>query len=550
MTTLRRVGLALLVAASGSCSGGGLVVTQHVASVVVSPNATSIPPNGTAQLSATPIDAQGNAIAGLAVAWSSSSPSVAIVSSNGFVTGVAVGSSTIGALISGVQGTALVTVALPTFTVLASASPANGGTVSGAGTFNANSSVTVTATPVSGYAFVNWTEAGAQVSTSASYTFTLTAPRTLVANFVVSAFQLTVTGGGTGSGVVTSVPTGISCTVTNGVGSGGCTSQATANANYTLTATANTGSLFTGWSGDCVGTGTCVTQMSQNRSVTASFAPNACTPLALTFPGLTNGSLAPSGGCQLGGAPTIAYRFTVPTGYNTTQFSVSTAAFAPTIFVTADPGQNGGTVEYYSSVPGTISQYWALPPGTYRLWVQAPAGSGGAFSVSGNTISGDVLTGCGREAITVSVAISGLALDAGDCQFSTAGWYFDEYDIYSTLPCTITETSPVFAAEVNLRDIAGNQVGNAAATGAGANAQISLSSCTANGGPLRILATSASPGSTGAFSLSVQMTGQAASALVAHGYPMKGTGPGAASSAQATGEAPPRSPGVRVPDPR
>ncbi len=64
-----------------------------------------------------------------------------------------------------------------------SASPSAGGRVAGAGTFASGSSPTVTATANSGYTFANWTDNGAVVSSSASYTFTLTANRTLVANF-------------------------------------------------------------------------------------------------------------------------------------------------------------------------------------------------------------------------------------------------------------------------------------------------------------------------------------------------------------------------------
>ena len=72
------------------------------------------------------------------------------------------------------------------YTVSVSASPAAGGTVSGGGTFASGSSRTVTATANAGFSFVNWTEGGSQVSTSASYTFTLTADRTLVAHFRIS----------------------------------------------------------------------------------------------------------------------------------------------------------------------------------------------------------------------------------------------------------------------------------------------------------------------------------------------------------------------------
>ncbi|HUX60050.1 MAG TPA: Ig-like domain-containing protein [Ignavibacteriaceae bacterium] len=68
-------------------------------------------------------------------------------------------------------------------TVSLSSNPAAGGTTSGGGTFNSGSSVTVIATPNTGYTFTNWTENGNAVSTNASYQFTISGNRTLVANF-------------------------------------------------------------------------------------------------------------------------------------------------------------------------------------------------------------------------------------------------------------------------------------------------------------------------------------------------------------------------------
>lgn len=57
------------------------------------------------------------------------------------------------------------------------------GTTGGAGTFPANSLVTVTATPNSGLGFVSWSDAGGNVlSTSQSYTFALVQNMSLVAN--------------------------------------------------------------------------------------------------------------------------------------------------------------------------------------------------------------------------------------------------------------------------------------------------------------------------------------------------------------------------------
>ena len=66
------------------------------------------------------------------------------------------------------------------------ASPQTGGATSGGGVKAGGSSVTVTATPNSGYAFANWTENGEVVSSGSSYTFTAIANRTLVAVFRLS----------------------------------------------------------------------------------------------------------------------------------------------------------------------------------------------------------------------------------------------------------------------------------------------------------------------------------------------------------------------------
>ncbi|MHB9055942.1 MAG: Ig-like domain-containing protein [Paludibacteraceae bacterium] len=73
--------------------------------------------------------------------------------------------------------------ALIQYNVGLTSSPLAGGNTSGDGLFNAGSSVTTIATPNAGYSFVNWTEGGVSVSTSASYTFIINGNRTLVANF-------------------------------------------------------------------------------------------------------------------------------------------------------------------------------------------------------------------------------------------------------------------------------------------------------------------------------------------------------------------------------
>ena len=70
------------------------------------------------------------------------------------------------------------------YTVTVTASPAEGGTVNGGGTFTENDSVTVTATANDGYTFVAWQEGGTKIENAgASYTFTVNDNRSLTAIF-------------------------------------------------------------------------------------------------------------------------------------------------------------------------------------------------------------------------------------------------------------------------------------------------------------------------------------------------------------------------------
>jgi len=75
--------------------------------------------------------------------------------------------------------------------ITVSATPTAGGTVDGSGTYSYGASVTLTATPNTGYSFVNWTEGGETVSTSTEYTFNANESCTLVANFELNSYTVT-----------------------------------------------------------------------------------------------------------------------------------------------------------------------------------------------------------------------------------------------------------------------------------------------------------------------------------------------------------------------
>ena len=75
---------------------------------------------------------------------------------------------------------------VPVYTITASANPATAGTITGAGTYAKDASVTLEATPNAGYKFINWTVGGVEKSTDAKYSFTASADVTAIANFELS----------------------------------------------------------------------------------------------------------------------------------------------------------------------------------------------------------------------------------------------------------------------------------------------------------------------------------------------------------------------------
>jgi hypothetical protein len=93
---------------------------------------------------------------------------------------------------------------------------------------------------------------------------------------------LTVHVAGTGTGTLVSSPAGITCGST-------CANSFNAGQSVTLTAAADPGSSFSGWSGACTGTGLCSVTMSAARDVTATFGKGAVVP-----DGILTGGTAPS----------------------------------------------------------------------------------------------------------------------------------------------------------------------------------------------------------------------------------------------------------------
>ena len=116
-----------------------------------------------------------------------------------------------------------------TYEITATADPAEGGIIEGAGTYNYGATATLTATPATGYSFVNWTRDGQEVTTEPTLSFTVTEAAAYVAHFSINTYEITVAADPEGHGTVT----------------GGGTYNYGETA--TLTATPNSGYLFAGW---------------------------------------------------------------------------------------------------------------------------------------------------------------------------------------------------------------------------------------------------------------------------------------------------------------
>ncbi|MCR5659694.1 MAG: C10 family peptidase [Bacteroidales bacterium] len=240
------------------------------------------------------------------------------------------------------------------YTINVSANPNNGGNATGGGTYNHGASCTVRATANSGYTFVNWTENGAQVSTNADYTFTVTGNKSLVAHFQAQQQQYSIS--------VTASPS-------NGgdVTGGGTYNQ---DASCTVHATANSGYTFVNWTenGTQVSTNANYTfTVTGNRSLVANFLPQQYT---------INVSAYPSDGGNVTGGGT----------YNQ-DASCTIHATANSGYTFVDWTENGAQVstnaDYTFTVTGDRSLVAHFQQQQYTISVSADPSNGGSVTSGG-----------------------------------------------------------------------------------------------------------------------------------------------------------------------
>lgn len=183
-------------------------------------------------------------------------------------------------------------------------------------------------------------------------------------------YSLQVAKIGSGSGIVTSTPAGVSCGETCSVAIGG-------GETVTLSALPAAGSRFAGWSGSgCIGTGPCTLLMSATRRITAAFLPEAGTAFYTLTPcrvaDTRTGSGVPLAAGEVRSFPVTGSSCSVPAAAQAAALNVTVTVPLAQGFVTVFPSG--------AETPGT--QTAAFSPGRTRAAAATiPIGNGGSVSV-------------------------------------------------------------------------------------------------------------------------------------------------------------------------
>ena len=179
---------------------------------------------------------------------------------------------------------------------------------------------------------------------------------------------LTVAKSGTGTGTVNTSPAGISCGST-------CSATYASGTSVALSATPNTGSTFTGWSGACSGTSGCALVLDANKSATATFALSTAptSTLTVTKAGTGSGTVTSSpSGITCGSTCSASYN----SGTNVTL--TAAASFGSTFSGWSGACTGTGTCTVSMTAARSVTATFAgSTPTTYALTVtKAGTGSG------------------------------------------------------------------------------------------------------------------------------------------------------------------------------
>ena len=284
--------------------------------------------------------------------------------------------------------------------------------------FQEGTTVSLNAAAAPGSAFAGW--GGACSGTGVC---SVTGNATVTARFDVpiSTDRLTVNLTGSGSGTVTSNPSGISCP-------GTCAADFASGTTVTLTAAPTNGSTFNGWSGGgCTGTGPCIVAMVGDPTVTATFtaAPVLFT-LTVTKAGAGAGTVSSDPPGITACSSTCTANFAPGTVVTLTATPQSGATFAGWSGACSGAGACQITMDANRAVTATFD-----PPISLSVLTVQKTGNG-VGTITSNPAGIDCGTTCAASFPTGS----GVTLTATAAPGSTfVGWMAG--------PCTGTQPCPV-----------------------------------------------------------------------------------------------------------
>jgi aryl-phospho-beta-D-glucosidase BglC (GH1 family) len=263
----------------------------------------------------------------------------------------------------------------------------------------AGTAVTLTASAVDGSTFKGWGGACSGTATTCVVT-TGTSGLTVNATFDLggtTVYAFTVSKSGSGSGTVTSTPSGIDCGSL-------CAASFTANSVVTLTATATPPSVFAGWGGSgtnyCAGTDpVCILTLSQAGSTTAFFMAPEDLAFYVTVGGIGSGRVTSDvGGISCPGTCSallppgtpVTLTATPASGSTFTGWSGACTGAASTCVITT--GTYGLQANATFGLPGLLPLSVALSgPGTGKI-TSTPAGIDCTTSCSVGFPAGTMVT--------------------------------------------------------------------------------------------------------------------------------------------------------------
>ena len=271
--------------------------------------------------------------------------------------------------------------------------------------FPHGTSVTLTASADLGSRFAGWSGPAGGSCSGTDCVVTMDALKDVTATFI-KVWPLTVTKTGTGTGTVTSNPINISCGPT-------CSASFDQDTSVTLTASADLGSRFAGWSGRdakfCPDAAGCTVTISTARSVTATFVhpgtwassePMSTARSNQTATRLLDGSVLVVGGvsgsrlASLGKAEVFDSQFGTwaSTGNVTNRSSGHTATLLPGGGVLVAGGTAGSTVVAQADLYNAASKTWsaARPMTSARSGHTATLLGNGTILVAGGYTGGAV----------------------------------------------------------------------------------------------------------------------------------------------------------------